>query len=109
MAKDMYQKYPDNFELMHYLGDLIVENMNSISENIELLKEIHRKIMSGCTDEEYRRSSIHRMCYAATDDELEEMANNCLLKWRELLPLMVDEYGELDGWAPKPIATTYIK
>lgn len=87
MAKDMYQKYPDNFELMHYLGDLIVENMNSISENIELLKEIHRKIMSGCTDEEYRRSSIHRMCYAATDDELEDLIGNSEMNWQNAIDI----------------------
>ena len=53
--------------------------------------------------------SKEEVLFSVTDDELEEMANNCLLKWRELLPLMVDEYGELDGWAPKPIATAYIK
>ncbi len=87
LAKEMYAKYPNNFELMHHLGDAIVNHMESISENIELLKEIHQKIMSECTDEEYRRASIHRMCYAATDEELEDLIGQSELNWQEAIAI----------------------
>ena len=86
-AKEMYQKYPNNFELIHYLGDLIVDNMDTISDNIELLKELHQRIMSECTDEEYRRSSIHRMCFVATDDKLEDLIGQSELNWQEAIAI----------------------
>ncbi len=86
-AKEMYQKYPNNFELIHYLGDLIVDNMDIISDNIELLKELHQRIMSECTDEEYRRSSIHRMCFVATDDKLEDLIGQSELNWQEAIAI----------------------
>ena len=86
-AKEMYQKYPNNFELIHYLGDLIVDNMDIISDNIELLKKLHQKIMSECTDEEYRRSSIHRMCFVATDDKLEDLIGQSELNWQEAIAI----------------------
>lgn len=86
-AKEMYAKYPNNFELMYHLGDAIVKNMDSISENIGLLKEIHQKTMTECTDEEYRRASIHRMCFAATDDELEDMIGKSELNWSEAITI----------------------
>ena len=82
LAKEMYIKYPNNFELMHHLGDAIVNQMESIAENLPLLKEIHQKIMSECTDEEYRCASIHRMCYAATDEELEDLIGQSELNWQ---------------------------
>lgn len=86
-AKEMYQKYPNNFELIHYLGDLIVDNMDIISDNIELLKELHQRIMSECTDEEYRRCSIHRMCFVATDDKLEDLIGQSELNWQEAISI----------------------
>lgn len=86
-AKEMYQKYPNNFELIHYLGDLIVANMNTISDNIDLLKELHQRIMSECTDEEFRRSSIHRMCFVATDDQLEDLIGQSELNWQEAIAI----------------------
>lgn len=86
-AKEMYQKYPNNFELIHYLGDLIVDNMDVISDNIELLKELHQRIMSECTDEEYRRCSIHRMCFVATDDKLEDLIGQSELNWQEAIAI----------------------
>ena len=86
-AKEMYQKYPNNFELIHYLGDLIVDNMDIISDNIELLKELHQRIMSECTDEEYRRCSIHRMCFVATDDKLEDLIGQSELNWQEAIAI----------------------
>lgn len=86
-AKEMYQKYPNNFELIHYLGDLIVDNMDIISDNIELLKELHQRTMSECTDEEYRRCSIHRMCFVATDDELEDLIGKSELSWHEAIAI----------------------
>lgn len=87
LAKEMYEKYPNNFELIDILGNLIVENMDVISENIELLKEIHKKIMTECTDEEYRRYSIHRICFAATDDELEDLIGKSEINWQEAIPI----------------------
>ena len=86
-AKEMYQKYPNNFELIHYLGDLIVDNMDIISDNIEFLKELHQRIMSECTDEEYRRCSIHRMCFVATDDKLEDLIGQSELNWQEAIAI----------------------
>ena len=86
-AKEMYQKYPNNFELIHYLGDLIIDNMETISDNIELLKELHQKIMTECTDEEYRRWSIHRMCFVATDDKLEDLIGQSELNWQEAIAI----------------------
>ena len=87
LAKEMHQKYPNNFELIHYLGDLIVDNMDIISDNIELLKELHQRIMSECTDEEYRRCSIHRMCFVATDDKLEDLIGQSELNWQEAIAI----------------------
>ncbi len=87
LAKEMYAKYPNNFELLHHLGDAIVNHMESIEKNAGLLKEIHQKIMSECTDEEYRRASIHRMCYAATDDELEDLIGQSELNWQEAIAI----------------------
>ncbi len=86
-AKEMYVKYPHNFELINELGNLIVENMDRISENIDLLKELHNKIMAVCTDEEYRRTSIHRMCFAATDDKLEDLIGHSELNWQEAIAI----------------------
>ena len=86
-AKDLYEKYPHNFQLINTLGDLIVGNMESIAENIELLKEIHKKIMTECTDEYYRRESMHRICFAATDDELEDLIGQSELNWHEAISI----------------------
>ncbi|MBQ3153949.1 MAG: helix-turn-helix transcriptional regulator [Clostridia bacterium] len=86
-AKEMYTKYPNNFELMYHLGDAIVKNMDSISENIDLLKEVHQKTMTECTDEEYRRASIHRMCFVATDDELEDLIGKSEMNWAEAITI----------------------
>ena len=86
-AKELYEKYPNNFELIHYLGDLIVENLDTISDNIKLLKELHQRIMSECTDEEYRRRSIHRMCFVATDDKLEDLIGESELNWQEAIAI----------------------
>ncbi len=87
LAKEMYVKYPNNFELMYHLGDAIVKNMDSISENIDLLKEIHQKTMTECTDEKYRRASIHRMCFVATDDELEDLIGKSEMNWAEAITI----------------------
>ena len=87
LAKEMYKKYPNNFDLIHLLGDLIVDNMELISENKKLLKEIHQKIMTECTTEEYRRASIHRMCFAATDDDLEDLIGESELNWQEAIAI----------------------
>ncbi|MBE6638832.1 MAG: helix-turn-helix transcriptional regulator [Ruminococcaceae bacterium] len=86
-AKEMYEKYPNNFELINALGECVVNNMESISENMALLKEIHQKIMTQCTDEEYRRASIHRMCFVATDDELEDLIGKSELNWQEAIAI----------------------
>ncbi len=86
-AKEMYEKYPNNFVLISRLEDAIVNNMESISENRELLKKLHQKIMSKCTDEEYRRYSIHCMCFVADDDELEDLIAKSELNWQEAIAI----------------------
>jgi len=87
LAKEYYRKYPHSYEIMHCLGCAIVSNMGRIEENLPLLREIHGKIMEGCTDEGYRRDSIHRMCYVCTDDELEERIGNSELDWSEAIAI----------------------
>ena len=87
LAKKYYQKYPGDYEIMHALGYAIVHNMDSITDNAELMKEIHEKIMAGCTNEGYRRDSIHYMCYACTDEELEERIGNSELDWSEAVAI----------------------
>lgn len=87
LSKECYVQYPQNYDVMHHLGDAIVNNMDVIEENLQLLCEIHAKIMSGCTDENYRRDSIHRMCYAATDSELEDQIGKSELNWAEAVAI----------------------
>lgn len=87
LAKEYYRKYPLEYEIMHCLGYAIVNNMAQIEENLPLLREIHEKIMSGCTDENYRRDSIHRMCYVCTDDELEDRIGRSELDWSEAVAI----------------------
>jgi len=87
LAKEYYEKYPQNYEVMHWLGLAIVKNMDIIDDNIDLLCEIHSKIMSGCTVEHYRRESIHRMCLAAPDDKLEDQIGKSELDWSEAISI----------------------
>lgn len=87
LAKEYYQKYPGDYEIMHALGYAIVNNMETIAQDAELMKEIHEKIMAGCTDEGYRRDSIHYMCYACTDEELEDHIGNSELDWSEAVAI----------------------
>ena len=87
LAKEYYTKYPQNFEVMHYLSEAIVNNMDVLEENLQLLFEIHAKIMSGCTEEEYRRDSLHRVCYAATDSELDDQISKSELNWQEAIAI----------------------
>ena len=87
LAKEYYQKYPGDYEIMHALGYAIVNNMETIAQDVELMKEIHEKIMAGCTDEGYRRDSIHYMCYACTDEELEDRIGNSELDWSEAVAI----------------------
>ena len=63
------------------------KDMDIISDNIELLKELHQRIMSECTDEEYHRCSIHRMCFVATDDKLEDLIGQSELNWQEAIAI----------------------
>ena len=87
LAKEYYDKYPQNYDIMYNLGNAIVNNMDSIETNLPLLREIHTKIMSGCTDENYRRDSIHRMCYVAPDSELEDQIGKSELNWAEAVTI----------------------
>ena len=87
LAKEYYTKYPQNFEVMHRLGEAIVNNMDVLEENLQLLFEIHAKIMSGCTEEEYRRDSLHHVCYAATDSELDDQISKSELNWQEAIAI----------------------
>ena len=87
LAKECYDKYPQNYDVMYHLENAIVNNMDSIETNLPLLREIHAKIMSGCTDENYRRDSIHRMCYVASDSELEDQIGKSELNWAEAVTI----------------------
>lgn len=87
LAKEYYRKYPLDYDIMNCLGYAIVNNMAQIEENLPLLREIHEKIMSGCTNEKYRRDSIHRMCYVCTDDELEDRIGKSELDWSEAIAI----------------------
>lgn len=87
LSKEYYAQYPQNYDVMHHLGYAIVNNMDVIEENMQLLCEIHAKIMSGCTDENYRRDSIHRMCYAAADSELDDQIGKSELNWSEAVAI----------------------
>ena len=87
LGKEYYGKYPQNYEIMHRLSEAIVNNMNQLEENRPLLFEIHNKIMSGCTEEEYRRDSLHHVCYAATDSELDDQISKSELNWAEAVTI----------------------
>ncbi len=87
LSKEYYRKYPQNFEIMDLLGSAIINNMDDIDRNIDLLRELHDKIMSGCTDEEWRRNSIHYMCYAAPDEKLDDLIGKSELNWSEAISI----------------------
>ena len=89
LAKEYYQKYPWNFDVMNALERAIVNNMEQIDENISLLHELHEKIMSACTNEKIRRDSIHRMCYTCSDEELEQWITKSELDWAEAVNIGV--------------------
>ncbi len=91
LAKEYYEKYPQDYQVMNCLGQAIVNNMDVLAENHTLLCEIHEKIMEGCTDESYRRDSIHFMCYACTDEELADRIGKSELDWSEAVAI-----GELE-------------
>ncbi len=103
LAKEYYSKYPHDYRVMDALGGAIVRNMGQIEENLPLLCEIHEKIMEGCTVETYRRESIHRMCYACTDEELEGRIGKSEMDWSEAVAigelredrfLLTERFGE---------------
>lgn len=71
LAKKYYEKYPQNDEVMWYLGMAITGNHDEIEKNRPLLREIYEKILSGSTYEPYRKDAADWMCYAAEDDELD--------------------------------------
>lgn len=87
LAKEYYEKYPQNYQIMNCLEQAIVYNMDVLAENHALLCEVHNKIMAGCTDEGYRRDSIHYMCYACTDEELEDRIGKSELDWSEAIAI----------------------
>jgi len=87
LAKEYYEKYPQDYMIMNCLGRAIINNMDRLPENHALLNEIHEKIMAGCTDEGYRRDSIHYMCYACTDEELEDRIGKSELDWSEAIAI----------------------
>ena len=80
LAKEYYRKYPQNYDIMWHLGlaiigDLgiaITGNMEDIEENRALLREIYQKILDGCTYEPYRRDASDWMCYAASDEDIDD-------------------------------------
>ncbi|MBQ8510277.1 MAG: helix-turn-helix transcriptional regulator [Clostridia bacterium] len=87
LAKQYYQKYPQNYDIMNVLGEAIINTMNQSADDLPLLHEIHGKIMDGCTDEQYRKNSIHRMCYVCKDEELEDRIGRSELDWAEAIAI----------------------
>ncbi len=81
LAKKYYRKYPTNYGVMHALGFAIVNNMDTLEENIALLSEIHEKILAGCTTEFYRTDSLYRMCLVCPDEDLEKNIGKSNLDW----------------------------
>lgn len=72
LAKEYYQKYPHDYDIMWHLGNAIIGNIDDIEENQMLLREIYEKILSGCTYEPYRRAATDWICYVCPDDELDD-------------------------------------
>ncbi len=72
LAKEYYQKYPQDYDIMWHLGTAIIGNMDDIEKNRPLLREIYEKILGGCTYEPYRRDAADWMCCVCSDDELED-------------------------------------
>ena len=87
LAKQYYAKFPHNFDIINQLEEAIVQDFDHLNENYDLMKELHDKIMSGCTDEEYRRNSMHRMCFAADDLSLENCISKSELNWQEAVSI----------------------
>lgn len=87
LAKEYYEKYPQDYRIMNCLGQAIIRNMDVLPENHVLLREIHEKIMEGCTDEGYRRDSIHFLCYACSDEELEDRIGKSEMDWSEAIAI----------------------
>lgn len=87
LAMEYHRKYPSDFEVMDLLEYAIVGNMDTISEHLPLLRELHEKIMGGCTIEQIRRDSIHRMCYVCPDEELDDCIGKSELDWAEAISI----------------------
>ncbi len=87
LALEYYHKYPNNYDIIEMLGEIIINLMDRIEENMPLLRELHNKTMNECTEEERRKRSMHRMCVAANDDELYDMLEKCELNWEEALAM----------------------
>ena len=83
LAKEYYRKFPDDYDIIWTLEDAILHCPNDYQKNEDLMLELHEKIKSGCTDEDYRRDSLHRVCLIAGDDALEERISKSELRWEE--------------------------
>lgn len=85
MAKEYYGKYPQDFEIIRALEQAIVHCSNDFRKNEDLMLELHEKIMAGCTNEDYRRDSMHWMCIIASDEALEGRIIKSELRWEEVV------------------------
>ena len=87
LALEYYHKYPNDYNVIENLAEIIINMMDKIDENMPLLRELLNKTMNECTREEYRKRSMHRMCVAASDDELYGMLEESELNWEETLAM----------------------
>ena len=90
LAKEYYRKYPRDYSVMWILEDAILQCPEDYEKNEDLMLELHEKIMSGCTEEDYRRDSLRRVCMIAGDAALEERIAKSGVRWENAL-----EIGEL--------------
>ncbi len=87
MAKEIYQKYPQNEQVLDALGNAIIHNMDALEENLPLLRTVHRQIMDHSTDEYYRRNARRYIVYAATDEELDDVIGKSGIDWSEAIQI----------------------
>ncbi len=89
MAKEIYQKYPQNEQVLDLLGNAIIHNMGTLEENLPLLRTICQWMLDNSTNEYYRRNARQYKIYAATDEELEDVIGKSGVDWSEAVQIGV--------------------
>ncbi len=87
MSKEIYEKYPENEQVLDLLGDAIIHNMDTLDENLSLLRKVCQQIMDNSTDEYYRRKVRRYMIYVATDEEVEDVIHQSGVDWSESIQI----------------------